>query len=90
MAIDVFPCEDGHAHERVLLGPVLATVSARDLWITDHNFCVRDSLCGIAALEAYLISRQHQRLSWKAVSPQRYAGHTETTQAGRYQRPALP
>jgi hypothetical protein len=30
---DVFPCEDGHAQERSLLGQVLETVHAGDLWI---------------------------------------------------------
>src|SRR4030095_3955224 len=36
---DVFPCEDGHAQERALLGLVLETVQANDLWIQDRNFC---------------------------------------------------
>ena len=78
MAIDVFPCEDGHAQERALLGQVLATVEPGDVWIKDRNFCVRDFLCGIEDAKAYFISRQHQGLSWEAVSPQQYAGQTET------------
>jgi hypothetical protein len=67
MAIDVFACEDGHAQERSLLGPVLASVKALDVWLVDHNFCVRNFLCGIETREAYYISRQHQGLSCKAV-----------------------
>jgi len=39
LVTDVFPCEDGHAQERALLGSVLATVAADDLWIADRNFC---------------------------------------------------
>ena len=78
MAIDVFPCEDGHAQERSLLGPVLASVKAGDVWLVDRNFCVRDFLCAIETREAYFISRQHQGLAWKAVSSQRYVGQTET------------
>src|SRR5947209_20316424 len=35
---DVFPCEDGHAQERSMLGLVLETVQANDLWIQDRNF----------------------------------------------------
>lgn len=31
IARDVFPCEDGHAQERSLLSPILATVEANDL-----------------------------------------------------------
>jgi hypothetical protein len=53
MAIDVFPCEDGHAQERALLGQVLATVKPGDVWIMDRNFCVRDFLCGIEDGKAY-------------------------------------
>jgi hypothetical protein len=45
---DVFPCEDGHAQERALFGPLLKTVKAGDLWIEDRNFCTRDFLCEIS------------------------------------------
>ena len=45
MAIDVFPCEDGHAQERSLLKVVLQTVEAGDVWIDDRNFCVNHFLC---------------------------------------------
>ena len=38
MAIDVFPCEDGHAQERALLGEVVPTVQAGDLWIIGSQF----------------------------------------------------
>lgn len=47
LPIDVFPCEDGHAQERSLLGDVLPTVEINDLWICDRNFCVRSFLLGI-------------------------------------------
>ena len=33
LAIDIFPCEDGHAQERTLLAEVLKTVEAGDLWM---------------------------------------------------------
>lgn len=33
LAIDMFPCEDGHANERTLFTNVLNTVAAKDLWI---------------------------------------------------------
>mgnify|MGYP001554462845 CR=1 FL=1 len=39
LAIDVFPCEDGHAQERSLLPQVLATIESDDVWIADRNFC---------------------------------------------------
>jgi hypothetical protein len=57
MATDVFPCEDGHAQERSLLSEVLPTLESGDVLIMDRNFCVRDFLHGIAALDAYFICR---------------------------------
>jgi hypothetical protein len=77
MATDVFPCEDGHAQERSLLGAVLLTVVARDLLIMDRNFCVRAFLHGInAALAAYIV-RQHQGLPWEADGEERFVGRSE-------------
>ena len=78
MAIDVFPCEDGHAQERSLLKEVLATVKADDVWIDDRNFCVCQFLCEIDDGDAWFITREHQGLSWEAVSTLRPAGRTET------------
>jgi hypothetical protein len=43
------PCEDGHAQERSLLGAVLATVAADDLWSADRNFCPRAFLAEMDA-----------------------------------------
>ena len=63
MATDVFPCEDGHAQERSLLGEVLPTVVARDTLIMDRNFCVRNFLHGISDRHAYFICRQHNWVS---------------------------
>ena len=36
MAIDVFPCEDGHAQERSLFESVLQRVKPGELWIADR------------------------------------------------------
>jgi hypothetical protein len=38
LVTDVFPCEDGHAQERSLLGEVLETVRPGDLWIADRGW----------------------------------------------------
>jgi len=62
---DVFPCEDGHAQERSLFGPLLKTVEAGDLWIEDRNFCTRNFLCDIDSLGAFFVSRQHQGLPFE-------------------------
>jgi IS4 transposase len=76
--IDVFPCEDGHAQERSLLGDVLATVKANDVWINDRNFCVRSFLCGIADKKAYFINRLHENLPWESLGKEKYCGKIET------------
>jgi hypothetical protein len=74
LAIDVFPCEDGHTQERALLDQVLATVEPNDVWIEDRNFCTLGFLFGIATRQGYFVVRQHQNLPWAAVSELEYAG----------------
>jgi IS4 transposase len=74
LAIDVFPCEDGHTQERALLDQVLATVEANDVWIEDRNFCTLGFLFGIAARQACFVVRQHQNLPWEPVTELEYAG----------------
>lgn len=78
MAIDVFPCEDGHAQERALLGQVLATVEAGDLWIWDRNFCVRAFLAGIEERKGRFIGRHHKGMVYTTLGPERFVGRTET------------
>lgn len=74
LAIDVFPCEDGHTQERALLDQVLATVEANDVWIEDRNFCTLGFLFGIAERQACFVVRQHQNLPWEPVGELEYAG----------------
>ena len=78
MAVDVFPCEDGHAQERSLLHLVLPTIQAGDLWIQDRNFCTRDFVCGIQGRGACFVTREHQGLAWEAATPLRSCGAVET------------
>lgn len=75
---DVLACEDGHAQERALLGEVLPTVRANDLWLQDRNFCTRECLCEIDKREAFFVTRQHQNLPFEVLSPWRSAGRVET------------
>jgi hypothetical protein len=77
---DVFPCEDGHAQERSLLGPVLETVQAGDLWMQDRNFCTCAFLCEIDTRGAGFITRQHAGLPFEVVSTLRAVGRIETGQ----------
>jgi hypothetical protein len=76
--IDVFPCEDGHAQERSLLGDVLLTVESGDLWIGDRNFCVGSFLCGISAKGAFFIIRQHGNFPWETLGKERQSGTIKT------------
>src|SRR5262249_38309469 len=59
IAIDMFPCQDGHAQERSLFSQVLGSVTAMDLWIADRNFCTVSFLRGICERQAFFCIRQH-------------------------------
>ena len=79
LAVDVIPCEDGHAQERSLLGAVLETLEARDLLIQDRNFCTTGFLFGIARRGASFVVRQHaSTLHWEFAGKRRACGRVET------------
>ncbi len=78
LAVDVLPCEDGHAQERSLLPELLTTVEAMDLWIADRNFCTVAFLCGIAARRGAFIIRQHGNLPHVLKGRRKRVGKTET------------
>lgn len=78
LAVDVFPCEDGHTQERALLPAVLQTVQPGELWIEDRNFCTTGFLFGIEQRQAYFLVREHKGLPWQAVSKLRHAGRSST------------
>jgi hypothetical protein len=71
MAIDVFPCEDGHAQEPSLCESVLQTVKADQLWIADHNMCTQGFLFGISI--AVLNKMRYTPLATDALCPMPYA-----------------
>jgi Transposase DDE domain len=79
LVTEVFPCEDGHAQERALLGPVLETVQAGELWIEDRNFCTVGWLRGVVLdRQAHVLVREHKGLPWTAVAELHYVGRVET------------
>jgi len=78
MAVDVFPCEDGQAQERSLLGAVLPTIEASNVLVMDRNFCVGHFLCRIIKHKAFFICRQHKGFAWEELSPPKYIGQVET------------
>jgi hypothetical protein len=76
-AIDVIPCEDGHAQERSLTDGILALVNKRDVWLDDRNFCTTRLLFGIAERNAFFITRQHGLSPrWESLGPRRERGRT--------------
>jgi len=76
--VDVFPCEDGHAQERSLLGDVLETVEKNDVWVADRNFCTCGFITEIANSGAFFIIRQHAGLAYESLGKERFIGLTET------------
>jgi Transposase DDE domain len=78
LAVDVLPCEDGHAQERSLLVELLEIVERKDLWVGDRNFCTVDFLFGIARRNAKFVIRQHGNLPYELKERRRLIGETET------------
>lgn len=78
LAEEVFLTEDGHAQERSLLGEVLLSVKAGDLWIADRNFCTLRFLFGIADRAACFLIRQHGQLQGTLSGRRRKVGRSET------------
>ena len=79
LVVDVFPCEDGHAQERSLLGSVLETVQPRDVWVADRNFCTTDFLFGIDRRDGGFVIRQHgATLFIESMGRRRPCGRSET------------
>jgi len=79
LAIDVVPCEDGHAQERSLLAPILETVAANDVWVADRNVCTTGFLFGIAGRNGFFVIRRHAAtLTWDRESEWVGVGRTDT------------
>lgn len=88
LASDVFPCEDGHAQERSLLGEVLPTIQPGDCVVADRNFSTMGFLGGIADRGAGFVIRQHGgSLRWDLVGRRRRVGRIET--GGVYEQQML-
>lgn len=76
--MDVFPCADGHAQERSLLGAVADSVKPGEVWVADRNFCVAGFLHAIEARAAFFIIRQHGGLTTKPLEAMRQVGLSDT------------
>jgi hypothetical protein len=78
LALDMIPCEDGHAQERSLFADVLSRVAPKDLWIGDRNFCTIGFLQGIAARKGSFVIRQHGNLPIASAGTLRCCGRCST------------
>lgn len=62
LAINVFPCEDGHAQERSLFEEVLKTVSRGELGIGERCMCTWGFLFGLHTKQADFVIREHKTM----------------------------
>jgi hypothetical protein len=78
LALDMIPCEDGHAQERSLFADVLSRVAPADLWIGDRNFCTIGFLQGVATRKGGFVIRQHANLPIASSGTLRHRGRCST------------
>ena len=78
LAVDVFPCEDGHAQERSLLTAVAETIQARDVYVMDRNFCVLEFLFNFPKKSAFFVARQHGNTPYKQLTVLKFVGKSAT------------
>ena len=78
LAVDVFPCEDGHAQERSLLSAVANTIQPQELYIADRNFCVLEFLFKIHQKSAFFIIRQQGSTPYKPLTSLKFVGKSAT------------
>ena len=79
LVTDVFPCEDGPAQERSLVGAVLDTVQPGEVGIADRNCCTTDFVFGIARRGGSFVIRQRgATLPIERVGERRPCGRVET------------
>jgi hypothetical protein len=80
LAVDVFPCEDGHAQERSLLSAVAALIQAQDLYVMDRNFCVLGFLFEFPKKSAFFVARQHGNTPYNRLTGLKFVGNSATGQ----------
>lgn len=79
LIVDLFPWEDAHSQERLILPQVLESAQYRDLWIADRNFCTTGGLFGFAARRASFVIRQHaSTLTWDKETKQKKIGRCDS------------
>lgn len=67
-------CEDAYTQERALLGGVLETVKAGELWIADRNFCTAGFLRALDERGAAGLIREHEQVRFRTTERMRECG----------------
>lgn len=75
---DVIVWEDGHSHERALLGQVLPRVKPKQCWIGDRAYCTKMFLFGIAKRNAHFVIRQHAQLQGELIGRRSKVGRCDS------------
>lgn len=75
---DFIPIEDGHAQELSGLDAIIETLTARQIWIADRNFCTLKFMYGIAAKSSCFVIRQHGKLKGEVKGKEKKVGKTAT------------
>lgn len=79
LAVDLIPCEDAYASERVLMPAAMEAARAGDLWLADRHFSTRPIILGLIARSAHFIIREHKaHPNPTAVGPRKRIGRSET------------
>ena len=87
MAVDVFPCEDGHAQERSLLLAVAATIQAQDVYVMDRNFWVLEFLFNFHKKSAFFVARPHGNTPYKRLTGLSFVGNSATGKVALWELP---
>ena len=61
LVTDIVGCEDAHAQERAVMGPLLESAQPGQLWMADRNFCTRTIAQGWHRAGAGFIVREHDK-----------------------------
>ena len=78
LVLEMIPCEDGHAQERVLLPALLQLVRAGELWIGDRNLCTLGWVGGVDERHAYFVMRQHASFPLEPLEEFRRVGRNDS------------
>lgn len=79
LVIDLIPCEDGHASERVLLPAALASATKGQLWMGDRHFCTSAAIRMATERGAAVLFREHgAHPNPVSAGPKRMIGRVDT------------